>query len=108
MRRIKMYYTGSSIMGREYWYGTVKKMCRRYGEEISNLQELIYNSAIEQTIDEIQRQKNGDVKMRVIRMVLFDNTHTPQGAALEVNYSEDTVYPWISDFIKRVGHKAGY
>ena len=93
---------------RAYWYGHAKKMCKRYHENTNSLQELIFKSAIDSTIDEITKQENGKVKLQVINMVLLDQTDNITSAARKVNYSQDTVYPWISEFIKRVGEKAGF
>lgn len=95
-------------MSRVYWYGQVKDMCKRYPIECSCIQELMYQSAIEQTIEEFRQQDNGDTKLKVIKMVLFDKTDTILGAAVKVNYSIDTIYPWISEFVKKVGQRAGF
>ena len=78
-------------MSRLYWYGHVKKMCGRYADtESSNLQELMYESAITETIDEFMKQENGEIKLEVVKMVLLDRTETVIGAAHKVNYSADT------------------
>ena len=96
-------------MSRLYWYGHVKKMCERCADtESNNLQELMYESAITETIDEFMKQEKGEIKLEVVKMVLFDRTETVIGAAHKVNYSADTIYPWISEFVKKVGKRVGF
>ncbi len=71
-------------------------------------QERIWKKAIDEAMNITSHQVNGDLKLKVINLVLIDKTATTQGAADSVYYSEIQVKRWIGDFVRLAGKKAGY
>lgn len=99
-------------MGRpkNYWYGIVRQMVRRYPQLMmeQNIQSGIFCKAIEKTIEETAKLPNGNDRLKVVDVVLFTKTKTVEGVAIDVNYSERTVQSWINSFINAVGRNAGF
>lgn len=61
--------------------------------------------AIESALKEIENQPE---KTKAVKMVLFDKTHTLDGAAMELHYSYWTIKRWIQKYINDVAKKAGF
>ena len=80
------------------WWSYVKDMIRRYPGETNPDETRAVGIAIEDT----QRLLDGDDRMKVIRMVFFKQTHTLQGAALNVPCSYETAKRWTQQFIRLV------
>lgn len=59
--------------------------------------------AVEQAIEIIKSQPNGDAKYKVIELVYIRRTHTLEGAAQRVHYSYDSVKKWHAEFIRLIG-----
>ena len=45
---------------------------------------------------------NGQERMRMIKLVYFQRTHTLEGAAMECNYSDRTVKRWNTEILTAV------
>ena len=58
-------------------------------------------------IQATERYKNGRDRLEVVRMVLWDRTHTIAGAALTIPVDERAAKGWHSDFIRCVADKMG-
>jgi hypothetical protein len=56
--------------------------------------------AVHRAIETTKRYKNGDDRMKVIKLVLWDKSHTLAGAAIKIHCSEPTVWRWHSEFIR--------
>ena len=80
------------------WWPYVKDMLRRYPDLTNDDETRAVTAAIEST----QRLIDGDDRMKVIRMVFFRQTHTLQGAALNVPCSYETAKIWTQQFIRLV------
>lgn len=78
------------------WWGYVKDMIRRYPTSNANANE---TSAVYAAIKTTERMPNGESRLKVIEMVLWDGTHTLGGAALQIPCSERTARRWQWDFI---------
>lgn len=95
---------------RNYWYGIAKKMTSRYYKLDSSIeQERIFNDAVTATIK--QTEQSGELagdKLKAVKLVLFDQRYTIQGAALKLHYSEFAVQKWLNEFVNLVGVNAGY
>ena len=51
--------------------------------------------------------QDGEERLKFIRLVFWDKTHTLEGAAMEVNCSDRTARRWHTDFIKCVARNYG-
>lgn len=92
------------------WWSYMKAISRKYyarkGKELHGMEEK-EQSAVEAAIDHTIGQANGKERVEVIEMVLLKGTHTLQGAAQAVHYSERTARRWHTDFIKLVAKNYG-
>lgn len=92
------------------WWSYIKAVIRRYpelkGREMSGI-ALREKEAVEAAIAATERMRNGMDRLAVIRMVLWDKTHTLEGAALMIPCHYETARHWHSDFIKEVARQFG-
>lgn len=63
--------------------------------------------AVRRAIEETRRLDTGEERLRVIRLVFWDRTHTLEGAAMEMNRCKRTVIQWHGDFIRKVAYSFG-
>ncbi len=95
---------------KHYWYGIARQMCTRYYGLLDwqSTQELVYLSAINKAIDELDKYPNAEERYRAIEYVLFAKRGSIVGAADKLHYSENTVQRWINQFVNEVGWNAGF
>ena len=58
--------------------------------------------AVSTAIQTTMRYRNGELRIRIIDLVYWRNTHTLEGAAMEVHVSGKTAQGWHSDFVELV------
>lgn len=58
--------------------------------------------AVSNAIQTTMRYRNGDLRVRIIDLVYWKQTHTLEGAALAVHVSPQTAQEWNSAFIELV------
>lgn len=58
--------------------------------------------AVHKAIEETKKLDTGEERLRMIRLVFWDQTHTLEGAAQKCNISYSTARRWNSFFIKEV------
>ena len=63
--------------------------------------------AVRRAIAITERYRNGQDRLNVVRLVLWDRSHTLEGAALCVPVSYDTAQNWQCDFIHLVAKNYG-
>lgn len=63
--------------------------------------------AVEATVRHTQGLSNGSARLKVVRLALWDRSHTLEGAAREVPCSIATAWRWHSAFIRQVGKNYG-
>lgn len=63
--------------------------------------------AVRRAIDTTERYRNGLDRLTVIKLVLWDRSHTLEGAALQVPCSVGTAWNWHQDFIRLVANNYG-
>lgn len=63
--------------------------------------------AVRRAIEETQRYKAGAERLKVIKMVLWDRSHTLAGAALCIPCHEQTAKQWHRDFVRLVARYYG-
>lgn len=78
----------------------------RVGEELHGIAEK-EEQAVENAIKETENMETGQDRMKVVKLVLFDQTHRIPGAALAVPCSERTAAQWHGDFIRLVAKNFG-
>lgn len=110
------------------WWSYVKDMIRKYPERREAVEksdekafqmkegggELHYSrvlkkeyEAVEQAVKTTVAYQDGDDRLRVIRLVFWDQSHTIDGAALKVCCSERTAQEWHRKFIRLVAENYG-
>lgn len=100
-------------MGKKYaysWGYRVRQWIKQYkkDEEPKTLQEAIHYFAIKNALEATKEKKEGEDRIRAIKMCYFEKTKTFAGAAIEIGVSERKIYMWCAEFVKDVGEKAGY
>lgn len=92
------------------WWSYVKAIIRQYpslkGKEVSGI-SLREKTAVEASIAETERMRNGAERLAVVDMVFWANTHTLSGAALKVACHYDTARHWHTEFICCVAKNFG-
>lgn len=63
--------------------------------------------AVQKAIQETQKLDTGKERLRMIRLVFWDRTHTLEGAAQKCNTSYVTARRWHGEFIKTVANAFG-
>lgn len=96
------------------WWGYVRYIVRRYPalDEIHPDQEMSRAdfkdwSAVKSAIDYTERTENSLTRLKVIRMVHWDRTHTLEGAALEIPCDRATAARWQRRFFEEVARNRG-
>lgn len=96
------------------WWGYVRYMVRRYpaldktlpGQEVSRTDSKDW-SAVKSAIDYTEREENGLARLKVVRMVHWDRTHTLEGAATEIPCDRATAARWQRRFFEEVARNRG-
>lgn len=68
---------------------------------------LLENNAVRKAVNETRAMQDGEERLKFIRLVFWDKTHTLEGAAMAVNCSDRTARRWHTDFIKCVARNYG-
>lgn len=69
--------------------------------ELPSTQQREYE-AVRRAVETTQRYRNGLDRLKVVRLVLWDRSHTLEGAALMVPCGVATAWRWHGEFIKLV------
>ncbi len=64
--------------------------------------------AVRQAAEETRTLKDGAERMKMIRLVFWDRTHTLEGAAMKCRISYATARRWHGEFIKKTARKFGF
>ena len=59
-------------------------------------------SAVEFMLHMQKRYYNADARMKMVRLVYWERTHTMQGVAMEVGYNINTVKSWNTEILTAV------
>jgi len=70
-------------------------------------QQEIELQAIEKALRTTRRGPDGKIRVRIMEMVYFRNTHTIEGAAQQVHVSYSTAWRWTDNFVRLVGKNLG-
>lgn len=63
--------------------------------------------AVRKAIEETERLDTGEERLRMIRLIFWDKTHTLEGASQKCNVSYITMQRWHRDFIRTVATHFG-
>ena len=63
--------------------------------------------AVEKAIRSTRRGPDGKIRLKVVELVYFRDTHTIEGAAQQVHVSYWTAQKWTDSFIRLVGKNLG-
>ena len=85
------------------WWGYDKSMLRAYPEEVNEYERI----AIETALSETKKMIDGAHRVKVIELVFFKDTHTLQGAALNIPCDYETAKRWQQQFIRLVAKSFG-
>lgn len=91
------------------YYGYIKMRIGKYPEikKEPGIIPMLQWNAIEKELDLLNKDENQD-KIKAVKMVLINKTHTVEGAAQVLHYSYDTVKRWIQAFVNAVGKNSGF
>jgi hypothetical protein len=64
-------------------------------------------AAVYRAIETTERYKDGQDRLKIIRLVFWDKTHTVDGAGLTVPVSAATAWRWNGEFIRLVASYYG-
>ena len=64
--------------------------------------------AVERAVERTRQMKTGDLRLRIIDLVFWQQSHTLHGAALRCHVSYDTAQNWHGDFIRLVARYMGF
>lgn len=81
------------------WWGYAKHMARRWPDRLNQNE---YN-AVSAALAETERYKNGADRLKIVRTVLLEGSHTLEGAALTVPCSTRQAQRYHADFLRSVG-----
>lgn len=87
------------------WWKYIKYIIQKYperrDEDLTGVAKL-EQKAVQDAIGATERVKDGKARLNLIRMVLWDGTHTIEGAALEIPCSRSLAAKWQRAFFEEV------
>lgn len=93
------------------WWPYIREIVREYHDryEKENLLgvDLRNREAVMDAIDVTLRMAGGQNRMKLIRLLHWDRTHTLEGAALVIPCSRRTVAYWQREFFETVARNCG-
>ncbi len=81
------------------WWGYAKYMARRWPDGVNANEDRAVRLALEET----ERMCAAADRLKIVRMVLLEGTHTLEGAAVQIPCSPRTAQRYHADFIRAVG-----
>lgn len=95
---------------RHWWYTDVKRAVMhlpKYREK-NEPEYMRYKEAISNALKDVEQMANAAERLQAIDDILFKQTKTIDGVAMDMNYSRRIIQYWINDFINLVGSYKGY
>lgn len=92
------------------WWSYIKEIIREYPDMRTASTSGVTAREVDAVSDAVyatERTPAGDARLKVIRMVHWDGTHTLAGAALEIPCSERTAARWQRKFFEEVARNRG-
>lgn len=93
------------------WWGYVRYIVRKYPEykakqEIGNVGQQ-EEAAVEDAIVSTEKMTDGCIRLKLIRLMHWDKTHTLEGAAITIPCSRRTAAYWQREFFETVARNRG-
>lgn len=83
------------------WKPEAKKALRAYPKAKARGDRAIV-AAVERALKQQKRYYNADARLKMIELVYFKRTHTLYGAAVQVEYSIETLKKWNLELLSAV------
>lgn len=87
----------------------IREILQSYPEiknkQIKTAQEQRRVDIVEQALESIGKMKYSNSKLKIIKMVYFDRSHTLYGAALQIPVSERTAQRWNTEVMELIAEK---
>lgn len=96
-----------SLSGMPFSGAVADSTARAALRELPPAQQREYE-AVAAAIADTLRRPDGEERLRLIRLVFWQRSHTLEGAAMEIPVSFITAKRWHGDFIRLVGEKYGF
>lgn len=94
---------------RHYWHNFVQQTIQKYPDDLDeSIQSEIARGAIKQALQDTARMRDGKDRLKLINLVLFEKSHTVDGAAFTIGVSERTAKRWKRAFINAVAKRMGF
>lgn len=95
---------------RHWWYTDVKRAIMHLSKyrDKTEPEYVRYKEAISLALKDVEQTRNAAERLQAIDEILFKQTKTIDGVAMDMNYSRRIVQYWINDFINSVGEHKGY
>lgn len=100
------------VRGKRYsWWGYVRSIVREYHElygiPIPDGVTKRNCDAVQMAIDLTERMEGGENRLKLIRLMHWDKTHTLDGAAMDIPCSRRTAAYWQREFFEMVARNRG-
>ena len=97
---------------RTNWWRGIKAIIREYPNYINRADKLSCAEkadfeAVKNAIYQTRMLRNGEMRMEMIDLVFWKQSHTLSGAAMQFPFCEREVRQWHTDFIRLVGRNRG-
>lgn len=63
--------------------------------------------AVRKAIEETRKLETGEERLRMVRLVFWDRTHTLEGVAIKMSRCKRTILQWHGEFIREVAQNFG-
>lgn len=92
------------------WYGIVLNRIKHYPgiKESDSKQNQNYVKAIEDALESTKETEDGELKVKAMELLYFENRYTIDGVAFKLNVSRRTLQRWTSSFVYLVGKNVGF
>ena len=70
------------------------------------LERTVY--ALESAIKRTAAEPHGDARLKMLEMLYWNKSYTPEGIMTSINIGRTTYYKWKKDFIRLVADMLGY
>lgn len=92
------------------WWGYVKSIVRDYAtqctEDLTGVAVANYEAVIE-AVNATERMTDGQNRLKLIKMLHWDRTHTLEGAARVIPCGRSTAARWQREFFEMVARNRG-
>jgi len=91
---------------REPWWGYAKNIIRQYPARLARPPGSLRQKeqlAVAAAVAETEAMPEGAGRLKIIRLVYWDKSHTVEGAGMTVPVSPRTAWGWHGEFVRCVG-----